>query len=265
MDLGLVGKRAIVTGSTSGIGEGIARELAREGATVLVHGRRPVEADRVVAAIEREGGSAANCIADLSSDDGAQRLVDAASRSIGEVDILVNNAGTYDFESTWSTLEPAEWLDRYNVNVGSAVRVTKLLLPGLKSRGWGRVVNISSSDAISPSATLPEYAASKAALANITLTLARECHKSGVTVNGITPGFVLTPPVMAYLRGVADARGWPVQSDEAIAERALSELFSDPLGGWGGPEDIAYVAAALCAERARWITAADIRVDGGGA
>lgn len=265
MDLGLTGKRALVTGSTSGIGEGIARELAREGARVVVHGRRRNEAGRVVMDIERAGGRAIACVSDLANDGGAANLADTANRSLGGVDILVNNAGTYDFDSTWGTLEPSDWLDRFNVNVASAVRITTLLLPELKASRWGRIVNISSSDAVSPSATLPEYAASKAALANTTLTLARECHGTGVTVNSITPGFVLTPTVISYLRTVASDREWPARDDREIAERALSELFDNPLGGWGRAEDIAYVAAMLCGEQAGWITAADLRVDGGGA
>ena len=265
MNLGLAGKSALVTGSTSGIGEAIARQLAAEGVRVLIHGRRKAQAHRVVQAIRAAGGDADQCIADLATDQGAADLVRATRSRFRGVDILVNNAGSYDFETTWSSLTVAAWLDRYNVNVGSAVRVTSLLLADLKARGWGRVVNISSSDARNPSSTLPEYAASKAALANLTITLAHDCLGTGVTANCITPGFVLTPPVLGYLRQVAQERGWPERDDRAIAGRSLHELFGSPRGGWGQAEDVAFVAAMICSTRADWLTGSDVRVDGGGA
>jgi 3-oxoacyl-[acyl-carrier protein] reductase len=262
MNLQLEGKRAVVTGSSGGIGEAIARALAAEGARVLVHGRRVPELDRVVAAIRHDGGDAAASAAELSSDQGAESLMESAVARFGGVDILVNNAGTYDFECTWENLSPREWLDRYNENVISAVRLIRLVLPPMKAARWGRLINISSTAALMPPADLPDYSASKAALANLTVSAARDCARTGVTANTISPGIVLTAGMRTYLDKVAAERDWDGNED-AVAELALRELFNDPPGGWGRPSDIAYAVVLLASPHAAWITGADLRVDGG--
>jgi NAD(P)-dependent dehydrogenase (short-subunit alcohol dehydrogenase family) len=264
MDLGLAGKCALVTGSTSGIGEAIALELAQEGARVLVHGRREREAVRVVERIQARGGTAWSATGDLTDDDDARAIVDEALEQLTKVDIVVNNAGTYDFEATWSSLSADDWLARLDANVVSAVRVTRLLLDQLRQLGWGRIVNIGSTDATAPDAGLPEYAASKAALTNVGMSLARELQGSGVTANTVTPAFVLTPTVLSYMRTQAAQRSWGEMDDDELAQRASKELFGNPRGRWGHPDEVAFAVALVCSPRADWITGADIRLGDGG-
>ena len=206
MDLQLKGKRALVTGSTGGIGEVIAKVLAREGARVLVHGRRDAEAKRVVSDIEKAGGSAIAVLGDLATDEGAKQALDGVEKS-GGVDILVNNAGTWDGRA-WFEVEPAEWGALYNANVVASVRMIKALAPAMKKAGWGRIIQMASGVATAPPpGREPHYAATKAALVNLTVGLGMEMLGSGVTVNAVSPGIVLTPVIEgAFPRPRAAAR-----------------------------------------------------------
>ena len=140
MDLQLSGKRAVVTGSSSGIGEAIAKMLAAEGAAVVVHGRREAEANRVAAEIADAGGKAVVALGDLGSDAGADAVVKAVNDAFGGADILVNNAGAFP-QGPWLESKASEWNELYNQNVGSMVRIVTLLaVPG--TAGWGRVIAI---------------------------------------------------------------------------------------------------------------------------
>ena len=139
MDLQLNGKRALVTGSTSGIGEQIAKTLAGEGVQVVVHGRRKAEADRVVREITAAGGMAMAAIGDLGSDEETAEVVKASLSAFGGIDILINNAGAFPMKP-WLLSTAAEWLDLYNANVGSVVRLVTQLVPPMVERKWGRVV-----------------------------------------------------------------------------------------------------------------------------
>lgn len=262
MNLQLKQKRAVVTGSSSGIGEAIATALGAEGAHVLLHGRREAALEQVAEAIPDRGGHAAWVSADLTTDHGAQTVIDVATAELGGVDILINNAGTYDFHTSWASLTPNDWNERFNENTLSAVRLIKLTLPHMKEAGWGRIINVSSTAVQMPPSELPDYSASKAALANLTLSLARDCARTGVTANSISPGIVLTSGMWSYLHQLARQNQW--QSDDAaIADMALKEVFDDPPGGWGHPADIAYVALFLASPHAHWINGSDLRVDGG--
>src|SRR5258708_2812156 len=139
MDLQLRGKRAVVTGSSSGIGEAIAKSLAAEGATVVVHGRRPAEAKRVASEITASGGKAVVALGDLAADAGADAVAKVVNEALGGADILVNNAGAFP-QKPWLESTAAEWTDLYNQNVGSMVRLITRLVPGIKQRGWGPVI-----------------------------------------------------------------------------------------------------------------------------
>ncbi len=136
MDLQLRGKRALVTGSTGGIGAGIATALAREGAAVIVHGRHREGAERVAQGIAREGGAPVVAVGDLTTDEGTRQVADAALSRLGGVDILVNNAGTYE-NRTWMETTAGSWADLYNANVLSVVRLVHLLAPPMRGAGWG--------------------------------------------------------------------------------------------------------------------------------
>jgi 3-oxoacyl-[acyl-carrier protein] reductase len=142
MDLNLRGKRALVTGSSAGIGAEIARVLAQEGASVVIHGRNAERANKFAAEIRAAGGAAAVALGELTDDAQAERVAHEAEAAFGGVDILVNNAGSYPITAWWDT-PPDVWLETYNTDVVAGVRLVKLLVPGMIERGWGRVIQIS--------------------------------------------------------------------------------------------------------------------------
>jgi len=261
MDLQLHGKRALVTGSSRGIGEAIAKQLAREGAVVVVHGRDKPRAEQVAQDIKAEDGSAFVCLGDLSIDEGAALVATKALELLGGVDILVNNAGEYQ-QRGWQDTLPDDWAAIYNNNVISGVRMARLLLPQMKQLGWGRLIQISSGLAVQPYANLPDYSATKVALLNFTVSLAKEAAGTGITVNSVSPGLVVTARVVEIFRETAAHLGWPDDWAE-IERRILQEILPNPTGRLGRPEDVACLVAFLASPLAGYINGANFRVDGG--
>ena len=261
MDLRLAGKRALVTGSSSGIGESVAKALAREGAAVVVHGRSEASARRVVKEITDAGGKAFVATGDLASDESARQVADQALAALGAVDILVNNASVFPFRG-WTDATPRDWSDIYNVNVVSMVRMVRLLAPQMKRLGWGRIIQVASGVATSPNASMPDYAATKAATVNMTVSLARELTGTGITVNTITPGAIVTPGWKGLVLTVATAQGWSTDFIE-VEQRMLAGPLANPAGRLGRVEDVANVVAFLASPLADYVNGANIRVDGG--
>ena len=263
MDLALIGKRALVTGSTGGIGEGIAKMMAREGAAVVVQGRNESAGQRVQQQIETAGGKAVVAIGDLSTDDGAKRVVDKAVAEFGAIDILVNNAGAYEVRG-WADATPQEWLDTFNQDVLSMVRVIRLLVPQMKPLGWGRIIQLSSVVGVQPLAAQPDYGAAKAAVINMTVSLAKELANSGITVNTVTPGPIMTAGWIEWARGISRARGWGDDLAQ-IEHRVVQEIIPNSVGRVGRVDDIANAVAFLVSPLAGFINGANLRVDGGSA
>ena len=265
MDLQLSGKRALVTGSSIGIGEAIVRALAAEGATVAVHGRDRARAARVAADIMSTGGKAAVVSGDLTRDGEVRQMADEAMRLLGGVDILVNNAGGSGEKQVWEKTPAADWAAAYDRNVLAAVRITNCVLPAMQDAKWGRIVNVSSVAGMMPPATGPDYSACKAAMNNFTSSLAKAVAEAGITVNAISPGTIFTPKLEAAFREMARSNGW---ADHAAAwsevERAvLPHVVNVPLGQVGHAGDIAHAVAFLCSPLAGYITGVDLRIDGG--
>lgn len=264
MDLGIQGKRALVTGSTSGIGAATAKLLASEGAHVVVHGRNAERAAIVKAEIEAAGGAAALALGDLGKDDSAGDALKAALAAFGGIDILVNNLGHYEpFAPVWTDATPAEWAITYESNVIAAVRAIQAVLPGMKEVGWGRVINIASGAYSLPPPEFPTYGPSKAALVNLSVSLARAVPLTGITVNTVSPGNVLTEAMKRNLPQIGEAAGWPETDISDIEKRFVSEKWPSPVGRMGRTEEIAALIAFLASTHSGYITGANYRIDGG--
>lgn len=261
MDLQLTGKRALVTGSTKGLGEHIARTLAAEGAAVVVHGRDAKGADAVVDAITAAGGTAKAALGDLGDDDQAASVVDTALAAFGGIDILINCAGLA-LEYEWADGKASDWVALYNNNVGSQVRLIYPLSVGMRERGWGRVIAIGSVVGVCPPAALAAYGATKAALINMSVALAKEFAGTGVTANTVTPGTMLTPGVLDFATDAAKRFGWPETWEEM--EPVFTETYAPNLtGGLGRPEHVAAFVAFVASPLSSYITGANLRVEGG--
>jgi 3-oxoacyl-[acyl-carrier protein] reductase len=261
MDLHLIGKRALVTGSSSGIGEGIARVLAAEGAAVIVHGRNADRAKLVAQQIVADGGNAMVVTGDLSTDSGAASVMKAVNKLVGGIDILVNNAGFPEHKG-WFELTSDDWLHLYNNNVVSMVRMIRQVVPQMKKERWGRIIQISSVVATQPFATMPHHGAAKAAILNLTLSLARELAETGITVNTVSPGVILTPGSERYFQEKARQANWG--DDWAnIEKQILRTVLYNPTGHVGKVDDVANLVAFLSSPVSGYINGANYRVDGG--
>ncbi|WP_174291496.1 SDR family NAD(P)-dependent oxidoreductase [Sphingomonas bacterium] len=265
MDLLLAGKGALVSGSSIGIGETIARVLADEGVAVAIHGRDADRAQRVATSIAEQGGYAVVVTGDLTDEAATRRIVADSERLLGGVDILINNAGGSGEKHVWEETPVEAWISAFDRNVVAAVRLTNLLLPKMRTAGWGRIVNISSLAGSLPPATGPDYSACKAAMNNLTKSLSKAAAGDGITVNAISPGTILTPKLEAAFRAMAADKGWAAADAPwgEIERAVLPHVFDVPTGRVGLPEDIARAVAFLCSPHAGYITGVDLPIDGG--
>ncbi len=262
MDLQLQNKRALVTGSTGGIGESIAKHLAREGVSVAINGRNQQAADRIAAEIEAQGGHVVQALGDLGSDKGAQKIADAARSKLGGVDILINNAGTFKLRQ-FMDLSADGWAQTYNSDVLSMVRMTQLLAPGMKEGGWGRIVNVASGAAISPRFGPPDYSAAKAAVVNLSISIAQAFAGTGLTCNTVSPGPIDTASFRKEGFGIAAQAGFQSNDWGEVEKFLLQNVLRNPSNRLGTVEDIATAITFLCSPLNGWINCADLRVDGG--
>jgi len=256
MELGLTGKVALVTGSYRGTGAAIARSLASEGASVLVHGFDLAPAENVASDIREAGGAARAVHGDLLTDAGAADLAEQA----GAVDILVANYGVAEGGS-WAS-PTSDWLEAFEKNVLSAVRMVQALTPSMRERGFGRVILLGTIGSGRPAARMPHYYAAKAALPNLTLSLAKELSGTGVTVNLVSPGVLATDEVRTSLTERARRKGQA--TDWSTVEReAASSFMANLVGRIGRPEEVADLVTFLASDRAAFLTGANFRIDGG--
>ena len=255
----LKGKSAIVTGSTSGIGLGIARALAADGANIMLNGfgdPREIEKLRAGLAAEFKVQVAFNG-ADMSQPAQIRDMVDDATRDLGSVDVLVNNAG---IQHTAPVDEFADerWDAVIAINLSSNFHAIKAALPQMKRRNWGRIINIASAHGLVASTQKAAYVAAKHGVLGLTKVVALEIATTGITCNAICPGWVLTPLVQKQIDERAAREGMPV-------ERAKRELLAEkqPSLEFATPEQIGALAVFLCSEAAAQIRGTALPVDGG--
>lgn len=260
MDMQLSGKRALVTGSSAGLGEAMVRMLAAEGADVVVHGRDRARAEAIAGAIVASGGRADVAIGDLARGDEAEAVV-AQTLAGGEIDILVNNAGHYH-HLDWHTATPEKWAETYEINVISAVRMIQAIVPAMVGRGWGRVIQIGGGLASQPIPMQPDYEASLAARHNLAVSLARRLKDTGVTSNIVSPGAILVPAVKELLEKIAPAHGWGDRWED-IESGCVKDMVPNDIGRLGRPEEIAAAVVYLASGNGAYISGATLRVDGG--
>lgn len=252
MDLGLSGRVALVGGSSSGLGRAVARELAAEGADVVLcaRGEERLEETRAVIAAET-GANVAAVGADLSTLEGIESVATGAERAFGRVDILVTNTGgppagsfeTHDLE-TWRSAE--------RLLLESVVELVRRVLPGMKERRWGRIITITSIAVKQPVQNLVLSNSLRAAVTGLARTLANDVAPLGITVNNVMPGYTRTQ----RLEELAGGEG----ADEGAFERWTKEI---PMGRIGRPRELAALVAFLASERAGYITGTSVPVDGG--
>jgi 3-oxoacyl-[acyl-carrier protein] reductase len=263
MDLQLADKRALVTGSTSGIGAEIARMLALEGVRVVVHGRDRTRAEAVITQIEAKGGQAAMALGDLMIADGVESVVRSTQQAVGSIDILVNNAGGSNgvIAPGWFETPVDGWTESYRQNTLPVVRLAQAFVPAMRERGWGRVIQISSRNAISPYAQFGPYGAAKAALNNLTLSLSKALTGTGVTSNGIMPGLIYTPMAEPWFRNLAKQLG---SDDPQVGQDfALKSVLQQTVARIGQPRDIAVAVCFIASPLSDFMTGTTIRIDGG--
>ncbi len=261
MDLNLKGKTALVTGSSSGIGEGIAKCLAREGVHVMVQGRKKTELQRVVREITAQGGIAHYVEGDLTHDGEAKGIAAKTLQELQHVDILINNAGAFPNQG-WLQSSPQDWLDLLNVNVVSMVRMIQAFLPQMQTLGWGRIIQIASVAGISASPLSPAYGATKAANINITSSLAKDLAGTGITVNTVSPGPITTAGTRELFQEIALEKNWGTNWQE-IEKKAIQEMLPNLVKRFGTPEEVGNLVAFLASPCADFITGANYRIDGG--
>ena len=263
MDLQLDEKVVLVTGSNRGTGCGVAGVLAAEGATVIVHGFEQAGAETVAEELRAAGGRAHAVSGDIRTDAGADATVAAVRDVTDHLDVLVNNYGVAE-GGGWLDGTSDDWLDIYHKNVLSGVRLVRHFLPEMVERRSGRVIFVSTVGATRPREQMPHYYASKAALVNMAVSLAKEVAGSGVTVNTVSPGIIATAEVRESMTRRAARRG--LGTDWAQVEKvAMEEFMPVPVGRIGRVEDVGYLIAFLASDLAGYINAANLRIDGGSA
>jgi 3-oxoacyl-[acyl-carrier protein] reductase len=258
VDLDLQERVAVVTGGSQGIGREIALLLAGEGADLVIAARRTEVLERTATELRDLGRRVVAVTADVATPDGPAAIADAALAAFGRVDIVINNAGK-GHNKALDELTDEDWYASIDLNLMSAVRMCRALVPQMRDRGWGRVVNISTRVALEPDPYFAAYAAAKAGLINYSKNLANAFSSDGVLTNCIVPGLIRSEAIDQAAQKSAAETGLSV--DEVMARTLQRRPI--PAGRLGEPSDVAGLAALLCSERGSWITGGCFTVDGG--
>jgi 3-oxoacyl-[acyl-carrier protein] reductase len=260
MDLGLAGKSCAVTGASRGIGREVARRLAGEGARVLLIARNEDRLRDPAAECKRGGGETATLALDVTAKDAGSRIVAAATEAFGQLDVLVNSAGT----ARWRALDQVpeeDWYAAWEVNVMAPLRAMRAAIPPMAERGYGRVVNVSSTSGKRPSAMMPDYSVAKAAELSLSRLFADAYAARGVLVNAVCPGPTKSELWMEPGGLLDQSREVAGEPDRASALAAAGS--KRPIGRLAEVDEIADAIVFLCSERASYVAGAAWSVDGG--
>ena len=262
MDLGINGRRALVAGSSSGIGAAIAVALAAEGARVVIHGRNRDSAEAVAKTIRDAGAEAAIICGDLGNRAAVDSIGYSALQAFGGIDILVNSAGASDHFDPWLNTPVSQWERQYQLSVLYAVQLIQITVPAMRTNGWGRIINISSAVVYQPSPFAPDYTAAKAALHVSSPGLASTLGPEGITVNTVCAGTILTTNTENVMKEHAATQGFS-EAGAALEQRFATAVWPNPTRRFGRPEEVAAAVCFLASKQASYINGATIRVDGG--
>jgi acetoacetyl-CoA reductase len=245
MEAVMTSRVALVTGGTGGIGSAIVKRLAMLGHKVATNYRDKGKADAWLAQLKAQGVNATVVPGDVGDVASAEAIVKAVEQQLGPIDILINNAGITR-DTTFHKMSAMQWQEVINTNLNSCFNMTRPVIDGMRSRKWGRIIQIASINGQKGQYGQANYAASKAGMHGFTISLAQENAKFGITVNTVSPGYVATEMVMAV--------------PEEVRNKIAAQI---PVGRLGEPDEIAYAVTFLTNEEARWITGANLSINGG--
>ena len=238
-------RTALVTGGTGGIGTAIVRYLAKQGHKVVTNYRDEAKAEAWRKSMAQDGLEVTLVPGDVADPVSCENMINAIHHKVGPVDILVNNAGITR-DTTFHKMTYQQWMDVVNTNLNACFNVTRPIIEDMRSRKWGRIVQISSINGQKGQYGQANYAAAKAGMHGFTISLAQENARFGITVNTVSPGYVATDMVMAV--------------PEEVREKIVAQI---PVGRLGKPEEIAHAVAFFTTEDASWITGANLAINGG--
>jgi len=257
MDLQLAGKRALVTGSTAGIGRAIAASLAREGARVVVNGRTQEAVGKAIAALIAE---TSGDVHGFAGDLGRAETAEALARAYPEIDILINNLSIFE-PKPFEDIPDADWMRFFEVNVLSGVRLARLYLPGMKRANWGRIIFISSESALQIPVEMIHYGVTKTAQIALARGLAEAVAATGITVNSVLPGPTRSRGVTDFVQALARSSG---KSAAEVEQEFFARMRPTSLiKRFAAPEEVASLVAYVASPLAAAVTGAALRVDGG--
>lgn len=264
MDLGIKGKTAVVTGGDSGIGLATAKLLAREGAHILLTDKAPDKLEEAAEAVRQQAGNEVRVVAvtaDITRNEEVLQLAAQAKEKFGGADMLVNCAGIHGAHGDFLKLSDEDWYQTIDVDLMGAVRTCRAFIPQMQEKGWGRIVLVSSENALQPYQEDSPYNACKAGIVNLAACLSRAYSREGLMINCVSPAFVATPMTDEMMEQQAQEKG--ISKEEAIHRFLENERPHIVVDRRGKAEEAAAVIVFLCSEQASYVTGSNYRVDGG--